>query len=338
MKIQRRVGWVYARRVETYDEAIAHFENMIELDPENVSGEITDVYNHLGNLYMHQGRFDEAISAFVEYKALAPGRPDPLHSLGNCYMLSGRYPEAIRQFTQILNESPRYYISHESIGMTYMMMGRWRDALTSFRRFVAVAPDDYLSGCYTRIAEVYNTQKQYEVAASELQKALKQTPNSVRAHWLKGIIAIESGASLVVPREEVETIRGLLEDPRSAGKIAYMHHLEGRIQLAEGNVEGGLRALRNAVEFCERFESNFFSRELTKGYLTAGRLDECIQEGSALIQRNPNDGEVLSVLARAYKQRGNIDNMTAILERARQVWKEADEDYVPLMAVVEELR
>jgi len=338
IKIQRRLGWVYAQRAQTYDEAIVQFESTIELDPENVSGEITDVYNHLGNLYMHQGRFNEAISAFIEYKALAPGRPDPLHSLGNCYMLSGRYAEAIRQFTQILDESPRYYISHESIGLTYMMMGRWRDALTSFRHFVTVAPGDYLPDCYTRIAEVYNTQEQYKVAGSELQKALNQAPNSVRANWLKGIIAIESGEGPATPIEALETIRGLLKDPRSAGKIAYMHHLGGRIQLAEGNVEDGLRALRNAVDSCERFESNFFNRELTKGYLAAGRLDECIREGSELIQRNPNDGEMLSVLARAYKQRGNIDNMTAILERARQVWKEADEDFVPLMAVVEELR
>jgi tetratricopeptide (TPR) repeat protein/TolB-like protein len=338
IKIQRRLGWVYARRPDTYGLAIDQLRRTIELDPENVSGEIADAYNHLGNLYTHLGMFDEAIKSFTEYKSLAPGRPDPGHSLGNCYMLSGRYETAIEQFKEIVDRFPKYYISHESIGLTYMCMGRWRDALTSFRHFVAVAPGDYLPDCYTRIAEVYNTQREYRVAESELQKALNVAPHSVRAHWMKGVVAIESGTGLEVARRELRIITDLMEDPRCVGLISYVHHLEGMIYLVAGNAERGIRALRAAVDTAERFDSYFFRRELTRGCLSSGRLDECIEEALSIIERNPNDAEVLSVLGFAHKRKGNDEQKTATLERARQVWKEADEDFVPLTVVLEELR
>jgi tetratricopeptide (TPR) repeat protein len=253
-------------------------------------------------------------------------------------MLGGRYADAIEQFTQILDESPGYYVSHESIGLTYILMGRWRDALTSFRRLVAVAPGDYLADCYTRIAEVYDTQGEYEVAESELEKALKLDPESVRAHWLKGIVSIDEGGRLEAPRQELDTIRGLLDDPRSAGKAAYLHHLAGRIQIEEGGLEGGLRALLNAVGSSEKSETNFFRRELARGYLKAGRPDECIREASALLERNPNDAEMLSAAGLAHKQLGETEEMIASFTRAMNVWKEADADFAPLAVVAENLR
>jgi len=337
MRIQRRLGWVLAQREETYDEAIAQFEKVIELDPENVSGETSDAYNHLGNLYMYLGRTDEAIAALEKYRELRPGRPDPLHSLGNAYMMSGRYAEAVDVFSRILRDHPRYYITHESMALTYLAMGRWRDALASFMRSLTVMPKDYLPGGRLRIAQVYRVQGDYEVAAKEVEKALALDPGFLEAHWMTGILALEERGDMDAAEESLRLTEKLLTSPKAGGKECYVRHLRGRIELARGNVTEGLAELSEAARSCPRFESYFFHRELAGGYLKAGLPDEAIEVASEIIARNPNDAEGLTLLALAFEMKGDEERMNDYLNRALSVWEDADTDYGPLRTVLEKI-
>ncbi len=338
MRIQRRLGWVLARRVETYEEAVAQFESIIEDDPNNVSGELSDVYNHLGNLYLYLGRFEEAIEAFAGYRSLAPNRPAPLHSMAYAHLLSGDYGGAVELYSEVIERFPDYYISHEGLGLAYLSMGKWRDALSAFRRHLAVAPQDYLPDGHVRVAQVYHVQGDLELAESEAGKALALDPAAVKAHWLKGVCALEKGAGTTGAREEDEIITRCLEDPRAAGGAAYSHHLRGRIHLAEGDVDSAVKDLREAVATCRRHDRDFFRRELAKALLEAGLPDMAIDEASELIERNPNDGEMLAVLGLAYERVGRTDRMESFHERAMQVWEDADGDFAPLKQVMKKLR
>jgi tetratricopeptide (TPR) repeat protein/TolB-like protein len=336
MRIQRRKGWVLARDEATYDEAISHFKRMIELDPENISGEMGRVCNHLGNLYMRLGRFDEAIATFEHYRSFSPGHPGPLHSIGNAYMHSGRYDEAVSQFSGIIEDNPGYFPSYESLGQTYLAMGRRRDALDTFRRYLAAAPPGHSAGAHMRLAEAHCRQGDYILADEEINKALALDGSSVCAHWRKGLIALATeGCEGAL--EELETIEKLLENPSESGWVACFHHLSGMILLADGKCDEGFAELKRAVESSPRDESYYFSKELVKGCLESGFTEDAIRTGTELLSYNPNDGELLSLLGRAYEQEGDLERMGDYLQLAVWAWKEADQDFAPLRTVREKL-
>jgi tetratricopeptide (TPR) repeat protein/tRNA A-37 threonylcarbamoyl transferase component Bud32 len=329
MRIKRRLGWVLARDESTYDEAIAQFTEMIEQDPNNISGETSSACNHLGNLYMYMGRFDEAIAAFESYKALAPASPAPLHSIGNAYMFSGRYDEAVRQYSEILKDDPRYFISYESLGMTYMAMGKWRDALNAFRRYLAVAPAGRSPEAHIRMASVYYEQGEFVLANEETDEALLLNTGLCSAHWTKGLIALASEGTAGA-RAELAAIEKLPENQEAEEGSPYLHHLAGRIRLAEGKGAEGVEDLRMAVKEAEREDSYFFKKELVKGCLDAGLVEDAIREGSQLLTYNPNDGELLALVGFAYGRTGDVEAKNTYLGRALKAWKGADRDFLPL--------
>ncbi len=329
-RVQRRRGWVLSHRRATYDEAIRHFEWMIELDPENISGEISSAYNHLGNLRMYMGDYEGAMAAFEGYRRLCPNAPAPLHSIGNAYMLSGRYEEAVEQFSRIIERDPKYYISHESLGMTYLAMGRWRDALSAFRRYLAAAPTEGRAAeAHVRMATVYCVQRSYDLALDEIEEALAIDSTSVDAMWYRGLVTLESQGCGGVP-SEIECIERVLKEPGSEGDEACLHHLSGRLGLAQGQSAEGLEELKRAVESSEREDFCFFRRELVRGYVEAGLAEEALREGAALLQYNPNDGLLLCLLGSASEMMGDPESMRSYYARAVKTWEEADRDFAPL--------
>jgi serine/threonine protein kinase/tetratricopeptide (TPR) repeat protein len=328
MRIQRRLGWVLAHRESTYAAGIAHFESMIEMDPQNISGEISYAYNHLGNLRMHMGDYDGAIDAFEHYEELLPGGPAPRHSIGNAYLLSGRYQEAVEEFLEILKDDPKFYISCESLGMAYLAMGKWRDALSAFRRYLAAAPEGLAPYAHVRMAEVHCVQKNYALASQEIEAALELNPACVAARWRKGLIAL-AWHGCAGAETELDSLRAVLGAQGGELDGPRLHHLLGRLSLAQGQDDQGLRELRLAASSASRDESYYFKRELVKGLLDAGRPEEALSEAGVLLRRNPNDGELLSILGLACERMGDREQMTSYISRAATVWEGADRDFEP---------
>ncbi len=331
MRIQRRLGWVYARRESTYAAGIKHLEKMIEMDPQNISGEISWAYNHLGNLRMYMGNFEGAIDAFEHYKELAPGASAPLHSIGNAYLLSGRYREAADRFQEILKDDPKFYDSCESLGRAYLAMGKWHDALSAFRRYLAAAPPGAAPYAHVEIAEVYCVQGNFALASDEVEEALELEPACPTALWEKGLIALSSqgcpGAAA-----ELDSLSAALKASGRAEDEPYMHHLRGRLRLAQGQEEEGLQELRLAADGAPRDRSYYFARELVRGYCDAGRMEDALREAAVLFRRNPNDGELLSILGFACERTGAREQMRDYLGRAVAIWDGADRDFAPLKA------
>ncbi len=332
-RVQRRLGWVLAHgRRSKYDEAIRHFERMIELDPKNISGEISSAYNHLGNLRMYMGDYEGAMAAFEGYRRLCPNAPAPLHSIGNACRLSGRYEEAVEQFSRIIERDPKYYISHESLGMTYLAMGRWRAALSVFLRYLAAAPSEgHVANAHVRIATVYCVQRNYGLALDEIEEALAIDSTSVDAMWRRGLIKLESQGCGGVP-SEIDCIERILKESGSGTDRACLHHLSGRLRLAQGQSEEALEELKQAVDSSERDEFYFFRRELVRGYVEAGSAEEALREGAALLRYNPNDGELLYLLGSASEMMGDLESMRSYCSRAVKTWEQADRDFAPLKA------
>jgi tetratricopeptide (TPR) repeat protein len=174
-------------------------------------------------------------------------------------------------------------------------------------------------------------QRSYDLALDEIEEALAIDSTSVDAMWRRGLITLESQGCGGVP-SEIECIERELKESGSEADRACLHHLSGRLRLAQGQSAEGLEELNLAVESSERDEFYFYRRELLRGYVEAGSVEEALREGAALLRYNPNDGELLCLLGSASEMMGDQENMRSYYSRAVKTWDKADRDFAPLKA------
>ncbi|MBM4273474.1 MAG: tetratricopeptide repeat protein [Deltaproteobacteria bacterium] len=71
------------------------YRRAVELCPTYV-----EAHNNLGDVYEHQGRFDEAIAQYKEAVRLKPEAPEPYLGLGDVYFKTNRHEEARRWYEE----------------------------------------------------------------------------------------------------------------------------------------------------------------------------------------------------------------------------------------------
>jgi tetratricopeptide (TPR) repeat protein len=332
-----RLGYILSRFKKRFEESIASLERVIELDPENLSGTLKLANNYLGHAYLYIDQFDLAIEALRRYQTLAPESSDPLHSIADAYRLTGAYREAIEKYNEIITSNPGYLFSYEGLGYAYLALGKWKQALNAFTRYCNEAPESKIPYGHFLLGCVYLLQDDYVSASAEAEYAQKLEPPRFSSYWLNGMISLSTPGNLDSAIEILDTMEKLKMDPDVIKGLAYYHHLQGRILLAQELYADGLRALQQAVEFSLRDESIYFRKELARAYMVAGRLAEAKQEIERLQPFNDNDAEVYFILGEIYEKEGSINESTYYFKKAANIWKDADTNFHPLTLLKEKL-
>lgn len=97
-------------------EAERLYKQLIELDPNWVLA-----HNHLGYIYMAQGRFRESEEAFRTYRFIAPDQANPHDSLGELLTLEGRYEEAKAELEAAITLRADFCASYEHLATLYQL-------------------------------------------------------------------------------------------------------------------------------------------------------------------------------------------------------------------------
>jgi tetratricopeptide (TPR) repeat protein len=113
LSINTDIGWAYyfARQ---YEQAVEQYLKTIELDPNFLR-----VYWFLGQTYVQQGRFEDAVAALSRALAL---NDHPLSSafLGHAYGLWGRKREALAVLEAMREMSERRYVAPYFMALVYI--------------------------------------------------------------------------------------------------------------------------------------------------------------------------------------------------------------------------
>jgi serine/threonine-protein kinase len=111
---------------------------------------------------------------------------------------------------------------------------------------------------------------------------------------------------------DAELKRALQLDPNSAAA----HFFSGLHPLFRGELKDGLRLILDA----EKLDpvSPITSYVATAAYLANDRIDDAITEGQRTLQLDPNYFYLDSVLAGAYREKGNFDDAIALYTRAQE--------------------
>ena len=169
LRIEHNLG-VALGASDRYDEAAAHFEKALQINPNFYDGLVV-----MGVTRGHQGRLPEAIEYFQaairsqpdmpkarvqlahalwnqnqdqaaleemrRASQLAPKDPDIRADLGLALGLAGRIPEAIEQLHEALRLNPNSAEAHNNLGLALLASGKARESIPEFEEALRLKPE-----------------------------------------------------------------------------------------------------------------------------------------------------------------------------------------------------
>ncbi|MEO8334482.1 MAG: tetratricopeptide repeat protein [bacterium] len=120
-----------------FDDAIAHYERSLALDPAYADG-----HNNLGVALASKGRLDEAIAHYRRALGLRPAYADAHSNWGAVVARQGDLPRAIEHYREALVIDSTAADAHVNWGNALVRMGKNDEAIVHYRDALAVRHDD----------------------------------------------------------------------------------------------------------------------------------------------------------------------------------------------------
>lgn len=186
-----------------HEEALEPFSRCIELAPQDVQAR-----NNLGIIFLEMRRLEEAESHFRQAVARKPDYAQAHTNLGIALMERGRPEEAAAAHRAALAASPDFAEAHNNLGNCLKELGSTEQAEASYRRAVELKPDFAEAHC--NLGDVLLTMGRPAEAEASYRQALARKPDYVPAHGGLGNTLLKRGR----PSEAVACYRRCLElDP-----------------------------------------------------------------------------------------------------------------------------
>jgi superkiller protein 3 len=130
------------------------------------------VHYNLGNAYMQNGKYDQAIFEFNRALQLQPNHGRAYNNLGRIFIIQGRLTEAIAAFQQAVAVNPGNAKAYNNLGSAYLMQGDVENAIGAIQRSLAINPSN--ADAHSNLAVAYYAKKEYDLALMHYDEALKQ--------------------------------------------------------------------------------------------------------------------------------------------------------------------
>jgi tetratricopeptide (TPR) repeat protein len=114
-----------------YEEALAAFEQAIQLDPTFAAA-----YNNKGNLLYSLSRYEEALAAFEQAIQLDPTFAAAHNNKGIVLQSLKSYEKALAAFDQAIQLNPNFAAAYNNKGNVFYELRRYANALTAFEQAV----------------------------------------------------------------------------------------------------------------------------------------------------------------------------------------------------------
>lgn len=169
--------------------AMREAEQALKLDPQ-----LAEAWHIKALLYHHSfGRPDEARQCYAKALELKPVFPDARANLGNLFMDEKRYDEAIAQYEIALNDvlygAP--YIAHGNMGWAYFKKGDTKSAIDHLKASITLSPKFCLG--YLWLGQVYESLGAGQDSCRYFSRFREHCPDRADAHQLEGTCLARAG-------------------------------------------------------------------------------------------------------------------------------------------------
>jgi len=264
-----------------------------------------DAYLNLGNLYLVEGRVDEAIATFNKLLSIHPQFSSGLNSLGCAYRAQGNLLLASNYFRQTLALDPMNAQTYCNLGSVLRQMGALDDALVCFQNALRLQPNSV--DALNQIGGMLVDCERAKEAIGLHRKALSIAPRSAEsfvflARALHGAGALD---------EAIDCCRKALE--AQPDFVAALGELANLLREQNKSDEAKL-ALAQALAI----KPDYAEAHNTFGVILAGEelMDEAREHLQKAIELKPGFPE-------AYNNLGIIDWNCGAYDEARRAYQQS---------------
>ncbi len=168
------------------DGAIAAFETACQLKPNAY-----EVHLNLVNMYFKKNLLDRAIEVCKKLIQLKPGNQEAHVMLANLLRSKGDNKQAIEEFQQAMKLGAKDSSIYSAIGFSYLHDGDLARAEEFLRK--AVAEKEQPVDAFIGLAILDYKKKDFPNALIDLDRVLREKPDSAEARKLRGEVLMELG-------------------------------------------------------------------------------------------------------------------------------------------------
>jgi|CXWL01.1.fsa_nt_gi tetratricopeptide (TPR) repeat protein len=286
--------FVVAKAWNMHDWPLAErlYKQLVERDPNFVLA-----HNHLGYIYMAQGRFQESEEAFRTYRFIAPDQANPHDSLGELLTLRGRYQEAVEELEASIAVKGDFCASYEHLVTVYELWRRPAAAAEVVDRAAKAdaCPPDSLSAQRCRVDVWGRIQAEdWAGAWEQAQRCDGRQSDPVLVH----LVALRTGnttAAEAIEADFRQQVEGYAEKGKEmdAQPKAMLAHLEGARALADGRLGEAIARFQEADSLLQYWASDailklYNQSQLVAALVRAGDLDDARRAYATLTAVNPD--------------------------------------------------
>jgi len=281
-------------------------------------------YHRIGQLYVSQKKYDQALREFEHALKLSPTAGEPLAAIVTVHIAREKPDKAINRLNEVLKNSPNHILAHKLLADVYQRQRQYQNAEKEIRRAIEINPKwnvPYfsLAAIYLKqndvpgaikaidqglqiiqddlslmllLASTHESNQAYEKAMEIYGRILKKYPDNT--------VAINNLASLLIEhksdKESLKQARTLAINLEKAPQPVFRDTL-GWVYYKSGETEKAVSLLKDIVK--QAPDVPIFRYHLGMAYYKQGNLPEAkAQLAKAVEGKNdyPGKGEARAVL------------------------------------------
>lgn len=276
----RDLGNVYMQQGRL-DDAIDSYHSALDINETDAA-----THSNLGSALLRHGQVNEAISQLTEAVHEMPRFAEAQYNLANALLNKGNLAEAVDHYRTALDVEPQYEEAHDNLGTVLLMQGHLNEALGHFQTAAAIEPKDAKAQGNLAVALIRTGR--VDEGMAHFKKAVELRPGDPKVHNNLGKALLQQGK---VDQARLEFGRTLELDPNNAEAESNI----GAALLREGKPAEAIAALDKAVTLAP---NNAAAREsLATALLRTGRAAEAAFHFEKVLDLQPGNAGVLNDLA-----------------------------------------
>lgn len=215
-------------------------------------------YLQIGNDYLEQKNYPEALINLIEANKLSPNNPIILNSLGLLYLAREKNNTAEDYIKKAIALAPQYTDARTNLGRVYLAQGRYNSAILETQKALKDLTYTTPEKAQTNLGIAYFRKNEFPKAKAQLSAALKMNSNFCPAYSYYG--------QTLMKLKQYDDASGIFDRGIKVcqNNPEEVHYLSGLSYYHTGKKEMALTRLREVAKLYPTSEYAEKSRSLLK--------------------------------------------------------------------------
>jgi tetratricopeptide (TPR) repeat protein len=296
------------KKKQYYNEIIKLYEDYIRINPNN-----DEAYNLLGEAYENENMTDKSINSYLSAININNKNIKAYNNLLVKFFDIKDYENLIKYSTEAIKNNSEYLFGYIWISNGYLYKGETEKAIETLNTVIKLNPD--FSQAYLSLGIIYNSNKEYDKAIINFEKALSKRDDVNTRLYL---------AETYSYKGDYSKAEDIYKD------LVSKNPYDENIFFSIGNFYSDIKKYDEAEKSFERailLNTNFLDARNNLGnvYIKTGKIDKALLEFEKIIKLNPNYSTAYYNIACVYSLKKDKYRALEFLEQSIKMDKSLKE-------------